>query len=200
MSKCARVTPEEAVRHPNWSMGAKISVDSATMMNKGLEIIEAFHLFPVEASQIEVLIHPESVIHGMVSYVDGSVLAQMGAPDMCTPIAHALAWPARIESPARKLDFTALKRLSFETPDAERFPALRIARAALSAGGSAPTVLNAANEVAVARFLKQEIALTDIVRIVEATLAQMPHTALRQVEDVIETDRESRLTAGSIAI
>ena len=133
-------------------MGAKISVDSATMMNKGLEVIEAFHLFPVRESQIEVLIHPESIIHSLVSYIDGSVLAQLGTPDMCTPIAYALAWPERIKSPSAKLDFTTLKSLTFDQPDMLRFPALKLCREALIAGGSAPTVLNAANEVAVSRL------------------------------------------------
>ena len=189
------VTPEQAVRHPNWDMGAKISVDSATMMNKGLEIIEAFHLFPVKESQLEVLIHPESIIHSMVSYIDGSVLAQMGTPDMATPIAHALAWPDRMESASRKLDFTTLKSLTFDTPDTDRFRALKLAREALRAGGSAPAVLNAANEIAVARFLKHEVGFTDIIRIIEATLEQIPNRALQSIEDVIEIDNHSRRIA-----
>jgi len=189
------VTPEQAVRHPNWDMGAKISVDSATMMNKGLEIIEAFHLFPVREEQIEVLVHPESIIHSMVSYIDGSVLAQMGAPDMGTPIAYALAWPARIESASRRLDFTTLKRLTFEAPDPERFPALSLARAALKAGGNASAVLNAANEVAVARFLRGDIGFCDIVKIIEKTLERMPNSALQSLEDVLEIDGESRRIA-----
>jgi 1-deoxy-D-xylulose-5-phosphate reductoisomerase len=192
------VTPEQAVRHPNWSMGAKISVDSATMMNKGLEIIEAFYLFPVTESQIEVLIHPESIIHSMVSYIDGSVLAQMGAPDMVTPIAYALAWPERIQSPSAKLDFKTLKTLTFDTPDEERFPALKLARAALRAGGSAPIVLNAANEVAVARFLRHEITFHDIIRVIEETLTRIPNSTLHSIENVVEIDRQSRTTAESI--
>jgi 1-deoxy-D-xylulose-5-phosphate reductoisomerase len=192
------VTPEQAVKHPNWNMGAKISVDSATMMNKGLEIIEAFHLFPVKESQIEVLIHPESIIHSLVSYVDGSVLAQLGTPDMTTPIAHALAWPERMDNPSKKLDFTTLKTLNFETPDTTRFPALGLARAALQAGGCAPAVLNAANEVAVARFLRREIGFSDIVRIIESTLSRVPNSALQSVEDVIEIDRHSRKIAEGI--
>src|SRR5271169_6642419 len=147
------VTPQQAVAHPNWSMGAKISVDSATMMNKGLEIIEAFHLFGLPEPRIEVLIHPQSVIHSMVAYVDGSVLAQLGPPDMRTPIAHALAYPDRMPTPAARLDLATLGKLTFEAPDPGRFPALRLAREALRAGGAAPTILNAANEVAVAGFL-----------------------------------------------
>lgn len=192
------VTPEQAVRHPNWDMGAKISVDSATMMNKGLEIIEAFHLFPVKESQIEVLIHPESIIHSMVSYIDGSVLAQMGTPNMATPIAHALAWPDRMASTSRALDFTTLKNLSFEVPDLARFPSITLAREALRAGGNAPTVLNAANEIAVARFLKSEVGFMDIVRIIEATLAKVPNNALHSIEDVIEVDTHSRKIAQNI--
>jgi 1-deoxy-D-xylulose-5-phosphate reductoisomerase len=179
-------------------MGAKISVDSATMMNKGLEVIEAYHLFPVKASQIEVLIHPESIIHSMVSYIDGSVLAQMGMPDMATPIAHALAWPSRMQTTSRGLDFTTLKSLHFSTPDEARFPTLRLAREALLAGGSAPTILNAANEVAVARFLAKAIGFNDIIRVIKATLAHIPNNALHSVEDVIEVDKHSRKIAESI--
>jgi 1-deoxy-D-xylulose-5-phosphate reductoisomerase len=192
------VTPEQALRHPNWDMGAKISIDSATMINKGLEIIEAFHLFPVQESQIEVLIHPESIIHSMVSYIDGSVLAQMGVPDMTTPIAHALAWPSRMESGSQRLDFTRLKQLSFDIPDTVRFPALRLAREAMLAGGSAPAILNAANEIAVARFLRREIGFSDILRIIEATLERIPNSALHSVADVVEIDSYSRKTAESI--
>jgi 1-deoxy-D-xylulose-5-phosphate reductoisomerase len=194
----ARVTPEQAVRHPNWDMGAKISVDSATMMNKGLEVIEAFHLFPVKESQIEVLIHPESIIHSLVSYIDGSVLAQMGVPDMTTPIAHALAWPSRMECASSRLDFSALRQLSFEMPDIKRFQALKLAREALIAGGSAPAVLNAANEIAVKRFLQREIGFGDIIRIIEATLAKIPNSTLQSIEDVVEIDRRSRAIAESI--
>jgi 1-deoxy-D-xylulose-5-phosphate reductoisomerase len=198
LEQMRHVTPEQAIRHPNWDMGAKISVDSATMMNKGLEIIEAFHLFPLKESQIEVLIHPESVIHSMVSYIDGSVLAQMGTPDMAAPIAHALAWPSRMETAARRLDFAALKSLSFALPDPARFPALGLARAALLAGGSAPAILNAANEVAVARFLARTIGFTDIIRIIESTLARIPNNALHSIEDVIEVDKHSREIAQNI--
>jgi len=189
------VTPEQAVRHPNWSMGAKISIDSATMMNKALEIIEASHLFPLPHEQIEVLVHPESIIHSMVSYVDGSVLAQLGTPDMCTPIAYALAWPARIASPSAKLDFTTLKSLTFEASDTKRFPALRLAREVLAAGGNASVVFNAANEIAVARFLRKEIAFLDIVAIIEKTLADVANSPLRRIEDVIEADTQSRVVA-----
>ena len=192
------VTPAEAVRHPNWSMGAKISIDSATMMNKGLEIIEAYHLFQVKQSQIEALIHPESIIHSMVSYIDGSVLAQLGAPDMCTPIAYALAWPTRIATPAQKLDFTKLKALTFDVPDEVRFPALRVAREVMAAGGSASAIMNAANEVAVARFLAGKITFPDIMKVIETTLARVPNSPLRSIEDVVEIDEFSRKIAESV--
>jgi 1-deoxy-D-xylulose-5-phosphate reductoisomerase len=174
----ARATPAEAVAHPNWSMGAKISVDSASMMNKGLELIEAHHLFRLPESKIEVVVHPQSVIHSMVEYADSSVLAQLGTPDMRTPIAYTLGWPARLNAPAARLDFAKLKTLSFEAPDLERFPALRLARTALQEGGSAPTVLNAANEVGVARFLEGEIGFLEIAALVEETLAQIPKCAM----------------------
>lgn len=193
-----KVTIEEALRHPVWNMGAKISIDSATMMNKGLEIIEAWHLFPVTTSQIEVLIHPESIIHSMVSYIDGSVLAQLGTPDMITPIAYALAWPERITSGAAKLDLASIGKLTFFAPDTGRFPALRICREALNAGGSSPAVLNAANEIAVARFLKKEVAFTDIIRIIETTLAQIPSKALHSIDDVIEVDNQAREMAAKL--
>jgi 1-deoxy-D-xylulose-5-phosphate reductoisomerase len=193
----ARATPAEAVAHPNWSMGAKISVDSATMMNKGLELIEAHHLFRLPETQIEIVVHPQSVIHSMVEYTDGSVLAQMGTPDMRTPIAFTLGWPQRLNAPAARLDFAALKTLSFEAPDLERFPALRLARAALQAGGSAPTVLNAANEVGVARFLDGEIGFLEIAANVEETLAQMSQWAMTSLEDVLAVDEEARRVAVS---
>ena len=188
----AEATPEEAVAHPNWDMGAKISVDSATMMNKGLEMIEAFHLFPVDAEQIEVLVHPQSVIHSMVAYVDGSVLAQLGTPDMRTPIAYSLAWPARIAAPSPKLDLAALGRLTFEPPDPVRFPALRLARDALTQGGSAPIVLNAANEVAVGGFLDCRIGFLEIAQTVERCLEQTNHRAVTGLDDVYEIDRAAR--------
>ena len=164
------MTPSQAVAHPNWDMGAKISVDSATMMNKGLELIEAFHLFPVPTSAIEILVHPQSVVHSLVSYVDGSVLAQLGTPDMRTPIAYALAWPERMATPAETLALSDIGTLSFEAPDETRFPALRLARESLEAGGGAPTALNAANEVAVAAFLAGKIGFLDIARVVESVL------------------------------
>ena len=188
----ADATPEQAVAHPNWDMGAKISVDSATMMNKGLEMIEAFHLFPVDAEQIEVLVHPQSVIHSMVAYVDGSVLAQLGTPDMRTPIAYSLAWPARIAAPSPKLDLAELGRLTFEPPDPVRFPALRLARDALTQGGSAPIVLNAANEVAVGGFLDRRIGFLEIAQTVERCLEQTNHRAVAALDDVYEIDRDAR--------
>jgi len=194
-AQMARVTPEQAVAHPNWDMGAKISVDSATMMNKGLELIEAFHLFPVTAKQIEILVHPQSVIHSMVDYVDGSVLAQLGTPDMRTPIAYALAWPKRMSSPAPRLELEEIATLTFEAPDYERFPALRLARQALEAGGAAPTILNAANEVAVRHFLDKNIGFLDIVRIVGETLSAAPGGPLRNLDDVAEADTEARRIA-----
>jgi len=163
-------TPEQALRHPNWSMGPKVTIDSATLMNKGLELIEAHHLFALPSEQIDVLVHPQSVVHGMVEYRDGSVVAQLGAPDMRIPIAHCLAWPTRIDGPAPRLDLAALKQLTFEDADPVRFPALDLARQALKAGGAAPTVLNAADEVAVAEFIAGRIGFGQIPKIVAATL------------------------------
>ncbi|TVR98323.1 MAG: 1-deoxy-D-xylulose-5-phosphate reductoisomerase [Rhodospirillales bacterium] len=196
----ASVSPAEAVAHPNWSMGAKISVDSATMMNKGLELIEAYHLFPVDQHQIEIVVHPQSVIHGMVTYADGSVLAQLGAPDMRTPIAVALAWPERLSAPVPKLDLTEIGRLTFEAPDEVLFPALRLARAALASGGSAPTILNAANEVAVHGFLAGRIGFLDIARVVEETLSAIPVRPLETLADVADIDSAAReMTEGYVA-
>ena len=192
METMAQATPEQAVAHPNWDMGAKISVDSATMMNKGLEMIEAFHLFPVDAEQIEVLVHPQSVIHSMVAYEDGSVLAQLGTPDMRTPIAYALAWPARMAAPSPRLDLATLGRLTFEPPDPVRFPALRLAREALTQGGSAPIVLNAANEVAVGGFLERRIGFLEIARLVERCLEQTNHRAIGGLDDVYAMDGAAR--------
>jgi 1-deoxy-D-xylulose-5-phosphate reductoisomerase len=189
------VTPEQAVAHPNWSMGAKISVDSASMMNKGLELIEAYHLFPVEERNIEILVHPQSVIHSMVSYVDGSVLAQLGSPDMRTPIAYALAWPERMAAPSPKLDLAEIAQLNFERPDTERFPALRLAREALQAGKSAPCVLNAANEESVSAFLKRQIGFLDIPALVEETLSQFDHQSMSSIDDVLTVDRKARRMA-----
>ncbi|HEX9791068.1 MAG TPA: 1-deoxy-D-xylulose-5-phosphate reductoisomerase [Kiloniellales bacterium] len=197
-SAMAEVTPEQAVAHPNWDMGAKISVDSATMMNKGLEIIEAQHLFAMSAERIDVLVHPQSVVHSMVTYVDGSVLAQMGVPDMRTPIAYTLAWPARMPAPVKRLDLAAVGQLTFETPDPERFPALRLAREALQAGVSAPTILNAANEVAVLAFLERRIGFLDIAKFVEETLARVPACPLVSLEDVWSVDKEARAVASDL--
>lgn len=189
----AAATPAEAVAHPNWSMGAKISVDSATLMNKGLELIEAHHLFGLPPDRIDVLIHPQSVVHSLVEYVDGSVLAQLGSPDMRIPIAHALAWPERIATPAQRLDLARVARLDFQDPDLARFPALRLAREALEAGGAAPTVLNAANEVAVATFLTGAIRFPDIAASVAEALSEAG--ALddpRSIDEVMEIDRVTR--------
>jgi len=186
------VTPAQAVAHPNWSMGAKISVDSATLMNKGLELIEAHYLFGLPSQRIDVVIHPQSTVHSLVEFVDGSVLAQLGAPDMRIPIAYALAWPERLETPAERLNLAAIGRLDFAAPDFERFPALRIAREALEAGRAAPATLNAANEVAVDSFLKGRIRFTDIAPTVEQALAQSDAPAPRSIADVLEIDRTTR--------
>jgi 1-deoxy-D-xylulose-5-phosphate reductoisomerase len=194
-AEMAPVTPEQAVRHPNWSMGAKISIDSATMMNKGLELVEAHHLFPVGADGIEIIVHPQSVIHSMVEYVDGSILAQLGTPDMRTPIAHALAWPDRMDTPCEPLDFATLARLDFEAPDLERFPALAVARAALTGSTARPAVLNAANEVAVRAFLDRRIGFLDIVAVVVATLERYDPYDPATLEEVFAIDREARILA-----
>ena len=194
------VSPEEAIAHPNWDMGAKISVDSATMMNKGLELIEAFHLFPVSGDQIEILVHPQSVIHSMVDYVDGSVLAQLGTPDMRTPIAYALAWPKRMNTPTEKLELHKIATLTFQKPNPKLFPALTLARQALSAGGSAPTTLNAANEIAVDYFLSKRIGFLDITRIVSETLDFISVSNLKNLDDVAEADKEARKIAEEIAL
>jgi len=189
----ARATPEQALAHPNWRMGAKITVDSATMMNKGLEIIEAHHLFGLDEQDIEVVVHPQSVVHGIALFTDGSMLAQMGPPDMRVPIAYALAWPSRLCTTVRRLDLAALGRLDFAPPDPVRFPALRLAREALRAGGGAPTVLNAANEVAVEAFLRGRIAFPDIARLVEAALeAGLARSTPRSIEEVLALDAEAR--------
>jgi 1-deoxy-D-xylulose-5-phosphate reductoisomerase len=186
------VTPAQAVAHPKWNMGAKISVDSATLMNKGLELIEAHYLFGLPSERIDVLVHPQSVVHSLVEFVDGSMLAQLGSPDMRIPIAHALAWPERMATPAQRLDLAAIARLDFEAPDLERFPALRLAREALEAGGSAPIVLNAANEVAVASFLDGRIPFPDIARLVESALEANGRNGPSSLRDVIEIDGEVR--------
>ena len=191
----AKATPEEAIAHPNWDMGAKISVDSATMMNKGLELIEAYHLFELPEDKIDVLVHPQSIIHSLVAYVDGSVLAQLGSPDMRTPIAYALGWPKRIEAPSPRLDLAAVGTLKFETPDNRRFPSIDLARQALRDGGMAPTVLNAANEVAVAAFLNRKIGFLDIARTVAETLARRPNVPMLSLDDVISVDADARRLA-----
>ncbi|MCP8892189.1 1-deoxy-D-xylulose-5-phosphate reductoisomerase [Sphingomonas faeni] len=190
------VTLEQAVKHPNWSMGAKISIDSATCMNKGLELIEAARLFPIPHDRIEIVIHPQSVVHSLVDYVDGSVLAQLGPPDMRTPIAHTLAWPDRMATPMAPLDLVAIGRLEFEAPDPVRFPALRLAREALDAGGARPAILNAANEVAVEAFLKRRICFLEIAAIVEHTLSCYDPAAPDSVDAVLAIDAEARVLAG----
>jgi 1-deoxy-D-xylulose-5-phosphate reductoisomerase len=192
------VTPAQAVKHPNWSMGAKISIDSATLMNKGLELIEAHHLFPVGADRLEVLVHPQSVVHSMVEYVDGSVLAQLGAPDMRVPIAYALAWPERMVTPCARLDLAAVGKLEFEAPDEVRFPALALARAALSAGGARPAILNAANEAAVAAFLAGAIGFLDIAAVVSEVLAQYEPSAPTTLAEVVAIDAEARQKAAGV--
>jgi 1-deoxy-D-xylulose-5-phosphate reductoisomerase len=191
----ADVTPAQAVAHPNWSMGPKISVDSATMMNKGLELIEACWLFDARPEQVQIIVHPQSVIHSMVEYVDGSVLAQLGNPDMRTPIAHALAWPQRIESGVGALDLIAQARLDFQAPDYARFPCLRLATEAMQRGGTAPALLNAANEEAVAAFLAGRIRFTDIPRVIDGVLADIPVVEPTLLSDVQTADREARQLA-----
>jgi 1-deoxy-D-xylulose-5-phosphate reductoisomerase len=198
LEQMRRVTPAEAVAHPNWSMGAKISVDSATMMNKGLELIEAHHLFQLPPERVDIVVHAQSIVHGAVMYRDGSVLAQLGSPDMRTPIAYALAWPGRIAAPIKRLDLTAVGKLTFEPPDEERFPALRVAREALQQGGGTPTVLNAANETAVHAFLEGRIGFLDIVGAVEATLATVPADKLETLDDVYNYDQAAREAAGRL--
>jgi len=190
------VTPEQACAHPNWSMGRKISVDSASMMNKGLELIEACWLFDAHPNQVEVVIHPQSVIHSMVDYVDGSVLAQLGNPDMRTPIAHALAWPERIESGVSALDLLQIGRLDFQAPDDSRFPCLQLARQSAENGGTAPAMLNAANEVAVEAFLNRRIRFTEIASIIDDVLNREAPVAVGCLEDVLAADRCARERAG----
>ncbi len=191
------VTPAQAVAHPNWSMGAKISVDSATLMNKGLEVIEAFHLFPLEPDAFEVVVHPQSVIHSLVEYCDGSVLAQLGSPDMRIPIAYTLAYPGRMETPCERLDLLKIKSLDFEAPDEERFPALALAKAALRAGGAKPAILNAANEIAVEAFLDRRVGFLDIAAIVRETLEGFDPPAPDSLDAVLEIDAEAREKASA---
>jgi 1-deoxy-D-xylulose-5-phosphate reductoisomerase len=195
LAELADVTPDQACAHPNWSMGRKISVDSASMMNKGLELIEACWLFDAKPSQVEVVIHPQSVIHSLVDYVDGSVLAQLGNPDMRTPIANALAWPERIDSGVAPLDLFAIARLDFQAPDEERFPCLRLARQAAEAGNSAPAMLNAANEVAVAAFLDGRVRYLEIASIIEEVLNLEPVVAVADLEAVFTADAKARVLA-----
>jgi len=194
-----RATPKQAVTHPNWTMGVKISVDSATMMNKGLELIEAHHLFGIEEDRIEILVHPQSVVHSMVEYEDGSILAQLGTPDMRTPIAYVLGWPDRLPAPTERLDLVRLGSLTFEAPDAERFPALRLARETLRLGGSAATVLNAANEVAVDSFLAGKIGFLDIASVTERVLAGTSARPLHDIDDVLAIDAEARARAAEVS-
>jgi len=191
-------TPSEAIAHPNWSMGAKISVDSATLMNKGLELIEAFHLFPLPAEAFDVVIHPQSVVHSLVEYVDGSVLAQLGSPDMRIPIAYTLAWPDRMATPCERLDLVRTGSLDFEAPDPRRFPALGLAREALRLGGANPAVLSAANEVAVGAFLAGRLGFLDIASIAAETLQCYAPAAPVSLEEVLEVDREARATAEAL--
>jgi 1-deoxy-D-xylulose-5-phosphate reductoisomerase len=196
LERMRHVTVEQAIAHPNWSMGAKISVDSATMMNKGLELIEAARLFPVDPGQIEIVVHPQSVVHSMVDYVDGSMLAQLGVSDMRVPIAHTLAWPDRMATPMPSLDLVAIGQLNFEAPDPVRFPALRLARAALDAGGGRPAILNAANERAVDAFLSRRIGFLDIAAIVADVLDRYDPSAPASLDEVLAIDAEARRLAG----
>jgi 1-deoxy-D-xylulose-5-phosphate reductoisomerase len=199
LERMAHATPQQAIAHPNWSMGAKISVDSATLMNKGLELIEAHVLFGVEPEKLDIVIHPQSAIHCLVSCVDGAVLAHLSAPDMRTPIAHALGWPRRISSPSRRFDFAAFPQLTFERPDGARFPCMALARVCLQAGGAAPTILNAANEIAVESFLASRLGFLDIARVVEETMEglarEMSRPAPTTLGDVMALDAEARARA-----
>jgi 1-deoxy-D-xylulose-5-phosphate reductoisomerase len=198
MERMARATPEQAVAHPNWSMGAKISVDSATLMNKGLELIEAHHLFGLPADRLDVIVHPQSIVHCLIYYADGSTLAHLSAPDMRTPIAVALAWPRRMTSPSQRLDLAAVGGLSFEAADRQRFPCLALAEDCLRAGGAAPTVLNAANEIAVRAFLDGQIGFMDICGVSEQTLAQLqPQAPGRDLESVLAIDADARRAASA---
>jgi 1-deoxy-D-xylulose-5-phosphate reductoisomerase len=189
---------KEALNHPNWQMGAKISIDSATMMNKGLEMIEAYHLFPVEKEQIKILVHPQSIVHGMVNYLDGSSLAMLSLPDMKTPISFALAYPKRMEIKYQKLDLTKIKKLEFFSPDEKKFPAIKICREVLRVGKSYPAIMNAANEIAVERFLKQEISFDQITKIVEKTINKFSATNITSVDEILEIDQQVKLIAKSI--
>ncbi len=189
------VTPQQACKHPNWSMGQKISVDSATLMNKGLELIEACHLFSISEHFVTVVVHPQSIIHSLVQYVDGSTLAQMGNPDMCTPIAHALAWPERLATDVPALDLFEVTQLNFQSPDNVKFPALNLARQAMQAGGLAPTILNAANEIAVEAFLQHKNRFTDITQVVEHTLQNVHNAKAENIDIILQTDMIARQVA-----
>lgn len=195
LEQLEKVTPAQACKHPNWSMGQKISVDSATLMNKGLELIEACHLFSISEHFVTVVVHPQSIIHSMVQYVDGSTLAQMGNPDMCTPIAHALAWPERLQTNVPALDLFEYSQLNFQAPDIQKFPALDLARQAMRSGGLAPTILNAANEVAVAAFLNQQIGFTNIPQVVEHTLQKLENSVADNIESILNKDEVARHVA-----
>jgi 1-deoxy-D-xylulose-5-phosphate reductoisomerase len=198
MDEMRAVTPTQALKHPNWSMGRKISIDSATMMNKGLEYIEAHHLFAVGLERLRIIVHPQSVVHSMVEFVDCSTLAQLGSPDMRIPIASTLAWPDRMATPCKPLDLATIGRLDFEAPDEVRFPAIRLAREAIEQGGSAPAILNAANEIAVAAFLDGEIGFLDIARIVETVLSRSNVAPVRSLDDVISADLTARALASGL--
>ncbi|MDS7929109.1 1-deoxy-D-xylulose-5-phosphate reductoisomerase [Acinetobacter sp. V102_4] len=195
LEQLKKVTPQQACKHPNWSMGQKISVDSATLMNKGLELIEACHLFSISEHFVTVVVHPQSIIHSMVQYVDGSTLAQMGNPDMCTPIAHALAWPERLQTNVPALNLFEYSQLNFQAPDIQKFPALDLARQAMREGGLAPTILNAANEVAVAAFLKEQIGFTNIPQVVEHTLQKLENSVAENIECILDKDEIARNVA-----
>lgn len=192
-----KVTPEQAIKHPNWEMGAKISVDSATMMNKGLELIEAYHLFPMREDQIDIIVHPQSVVHSMVEYADGSVLAQMGSPDMRTPIGYCLGWPERIAAPVERLDLGKVANLSFEDPDEEKFPSLKLAREALKEGGKTPTILNAANEIAVEAFLNKKIGFIEIADVVDKAIQNSSGGYVSSLEELSEVDEAARTFASN---
>jgi len=198
LAELPKVTPEQAVAHPKWDMGKKISVDSATMMNKGLEVIEASLLFAIPPDRIQVVIHPQSVIHSLVDYEDGSVLAELGNPDMRIPIAYGMAWPERIESGVEPLDLFEVAKLEFRPPDLERFPCLRLAFEAARASGTAPALLNAANEVAVAAFLEGRIPFTGIAELIERTLETLPGTPAQNLDSVLAADREARQFANGL--
>ncbi len=199
LAQMKNVTPEQALKHPNWDMGSRITIDSATMMNKGLEVIEAFHLFPVEADELGVLVHPQSVVHGMVQYRDGSLLAQMGSPDMRTPIAHCLAFPERIPLPVERLDLAAIGSLSFEAPDYDRFPALKLALSALDTGRGVPVALNAADEVAVAAFLRGDIGFLDIPAAIESVIEDLDKrrdfAIFTDIDSILDLDQKARRSA-----